>query len=293
MSESTGKNVAASVRQRLLNRSREAGEDYNLLLARYGNERLLYRLSVSPHAGRFVLKGALLFAAWIGTPHRPTRDLDLLGRGDPSPDALAGVFRELCDLPVDRDDGLRLDARGVVAREIREGHEYDGVRVTLPSLLGNARVPLQVDVGFGDAITPGPVTLTYPTLLPDSPPPVLAAYPPETVVAEKLQAMVDLGLANTRMKDFYDAWLLLRDFDLDDAVLAEAVRATFARRGTPLPPEVPTALTAAFADDGAKRRQWDAFVRRAGLATGCPDLPGVVATLRGRLLPLLRRASQE
>ena len=281
------------MRQRLLNRSREAGEDYNLLLARYGNERLLYRLSVSPHAGRFVLKGALLFAAWTGTPHRPTRDLDLLGRGDPSPHALAGVFRELCDLPVDRDDGLRLDARDIVAREIREGHEYNGVRVTLPSLLGNARVPLQVDVGFGDAITPVPVTLTYPTLLPDSPPPVLAAYPPETVVAEELQAMVDLGLANTRMKDFYDAWLLLRDVDLDDAVLAEAVRATFARRGTPLPPEVPTALTAAFADDGAKRRHWDAFVRRAGRATGCPDLPGVVATLRGRLLPLLRRASQE
>ena len=285
--------VVAFVRQRLLNRSREAGEDYNLLLTRYANEWLLYRLSVSPHAGQFVLKGALLFAAWTGTPHRPTRDLDLLGRGDPSPGALAGVFRELCDLPVDRDDGLRLVAGSVVAREIGEGREYGGVRVTLLGLLGNARVPLQVDVGFGDAITPGPVTLTYPTLLADSPPPVLAAYPPETVVAEKLQAMVDLGLANTRMKDFYDAWLLLRDFDLDDAVLAEAVRATFARRGTPLPSSTPLALTAAFADDRAKRRQWDAFVRRAGLVAGGPDLPDVVAALRGRLLPLLRPASRE
>ena len=290
MSKSADVNIAASVRQRLLNRSREAGEDYNLLLARYGNERLLYRLSVSPHAGRFVLKGALLFAAWTGTPHRPTRDLDLLGRGDPSPGALAGVFRELCDLPVDRDDGLRLDAGGVAAREIREGREYGGVRVTLPATLGNARVPLQVDVGFGDAITPGPVTLTYPTLLADSPPPVLAAYPPETVVAEKLQAMVDLGLANTRMKDFYDAWLLLRDFDLDDAVLAEAVRATFARRGTPLPPEVPTALTAAFADDGAKRRQWDAFVRRAGLAEAALELPAVIRNLQRRLAVVLEGA---
>ena len=287
MSESTGNHAAASVRQRLLNRSRETGEDYNLLLTRYGNERLLYRLSVSPHAGRFVLKGALLFAAWTGVPHRPTRDLDLLGRGDPSPDALAGVFRELCDLPVDRDDGLRLDAGGVLAREIREGREYGGVRVTLLGLLGNARVPLQVDVGFGDAITPGPVTLTYPTLLADSPPPVLAAYPPETVVAEKLQAMVDLGLANTRMKDFYDAWLLLRDFDLDDAVLAEAVRATFARRGTPLPSSTPLALTAAFADDGAKRRQWASFLAKSGVADAPVGLAEVVDYLRRRLLPLL------
>ena len=281
------KNVAASVRQRLLNRSRETGEDYNLLLTRYGNERLLYRLSVSPHAGRFVLKGALLFTAWTGTPHRPTRDLDLLGSGDPSPDGLADLFRNLSGQPVEQDDGLVLDAGSVAAREIREDQEYGGVRVMLLGLLGNGRVPLQVDVGFGDAVTPPPRELTYPTLLPDSPPPVLAAYPPETVVAEKLQAMVELGMANTRMKDFYDVWLLLRDFDLDDDVLADAVRATFARRKTPLPAGVPTALTPAFGEDVTKQRQWRAFVRRAGVEADAPDLAAVTTNLHARLLDVL------
>ena len=148
-------------------------------------------------------------------------------------------------------------------------------------------MPLQVVVGFGDAVTPPPRNLTYPTLLPDSPPPVLAAYPPETVVAEKLQAMVELGMADTRMKDFYDVWLLLRDFDLDDEVLADAVRATFARRKTPLPAEVPTALMPAFGEDGTKQKQWRAFVRRANVEADAPDLAAVTTDLHARLLDVL------
>lgn len=219
--------------------------------------------------------------------HRPTRDLDLLGSGDPSLDALSVVFRELCHLPVEKEDGLVFDAASVVAREIGEQQEYGGVRVTLLGLLGKGRVPLQVDIGFGDAITPGPTTLTYPTLLPNSLPPVVAAYPPETVVAEKLQAMVELGMANTRMKDFYDVWLLLRDFNLDDAALANAIGATFTRRGTPLPSDVPPALTPAFSEDETKGRQWNAFIRRGADA---PILPTVVHDLRLRLEPLLWRA---
>jgi len=284
---STPANVAASVRQRLLNRSRETGEDYNLLLTRFGNERLLYRIGASPHAERFVLKGALLFAAWTGTPHRPTRDLDLLGRGDPSPAAVANLIRAACERPPEQDDGLRFDAAAIVAHEIREAQEYGGVRVAVPATLGNARVPLRVDVGFGDVVTPPPRPLTYPTLLPNLPPPVLAAYPPETVVAEKVQAMVELGMANTRLKDFFDVWLLLRDFDLDDASLTAAIHATFARRRTPLPVESPVAFSDAFAADDVKRQQWAAFVGRSGLTTAAPSFGEVVAALRDRLRALL------
>ena len=280
-------NVAASVRQRLLNRSRETGEDYNLLLTRFGNERLLYRIGASPHADRFVLKGAMLFAAWTGTPHRPTRDLDLLGRGDPSPDAVAALIRGACETPITRDDGLRFDLSGVTAQEIREAQEYGGVRVAVPATLGNARVPLRVDVGFGDVVTPPARPLTYPTLLADLPPPVLAAYPPETVVAEKVQAMVELGMANTRLKDFFDVWLLLRDFELDDASIATAIRATFTRRRTPLPASLPTALSDAFAHDEAKLEQWAAFVGRSGVAGVVPPFGAVIAALRDRLTPLL------
>lgn len=276
-------NVAASVRQRLLNRSRETGEDYNLLLTRFGNERLLYRIGASPHADRFVLKGAMLFAAWTGTPHRPTRDLDLLGRGDPSPDAVADLIRVACERAPEQDDGLRFDVAGIVAHEIREAQEYGGVRVAVPATLGNARVPLRVDVGFGDVVTPPAQPLTYPTLLPNLPPPVLAAYPPETVVAEKVQAMVELGMANTRLKDFFDVWLLLRDFNLSDKALAAAIRATFARRHTPLPIATPTALSDAFARDDVKRAEWSAFVRRVGLADTAPSLDQVVTALRDRL----------
>ena len=171
-----------------------------------------------------------------------------------------------------------LDAGSVAAREIREDPEHGGVRVMRLGFLGNGRVPLQVDVGFGDAISPGPRELTYPSLLPDSPRPVLPAYPPETAMAEKLQAMIDLGMANTRMKDFFDVWLLLRDFDVDDALLVDAVRATFARRGTPLPEDVPIALPDALSQDVAKRVQWLAFLRRAGLVSesGGPELAEVV-----------------
>lgn len=282
-------NVAASVRQRLLNRSRETGEDYNLLLTRFGNERLLYRIGASPHADRFVLKGAMLFAAWTGTPHRPTRDLDLLGRGDPSPGAVADLIRAACERAPDQDDGLRFDTVAIAAHEIREAQEYGGVRVAVPATLGNARVPLRVDVGFGDVVTPAARPLTYPTLLPNFAPPVLAAYPPETVVAEKVQAMVELGMANTRLKDFFDVWLLLRDFDLDDVSLAAAIRATFARRRTPLPVELPTAFTDAFGSDLVKRAEWAAFVRRAGLSGTAPSLDQVVLALRDRLAPSFGR----
>ncbi len=276
--------VAQSVRQRLLNRSRETGEDYNLLLTRYAVERLLYRLSQSEHVDAFVLKGALLFTVWTGAMHRPTRDLDLLGFGEPSEDRLVGVFRSVCDQAVD-DDGMSFDANSVTATPIRDEHAYAGIRLRLATKLGNARLNLQVDVGFGDVVTPEARTEAYPTLL-DQPAPRLLVYSPESVIAEKLETMVSLGMANSRMKDFYDTWVLLQQFELDDTVLAAAIRATFERRRTAIPSSVPLALTGEFAGDPDKQRQWVGFLTRSGLPH-THELAAVVHTIRDRLLPLL------
>lgn len=282
--------VAQSIRQRLLNRSRETGEDYNLLLTRYAIERLLYRLSQSEHANDFVLKGAMLFTVWTGALHRPTHDLDLLGFGDPSEERLVGVFRNVCDQAVD-DDGMSFDANTITATSIRDEHAYAGNRLRIEAKLGNARLNVQVDVGFGDVVTPEAVTKAYPTLL-DQPVPMLRVYSPESVIAEKLEAMVSLGMANSRMKDFYDAWVLLQQFELDDAVLAAAIRATFERRRTSIPSGVPLGLTDEFAGDPGKQLQWVGFLRRSGLPD-TQELLAVVHTLRDRLLPLLTRPSKE
>jgi predicted nucleotidyltransferase component of viral defense system len=287
----SGKNVAHSVHQRLLNMSRSTGEDFQLLLTRYAVERLLYRLGESEHAPEFVLKGAMLFALWTGHLHRPTRDLDLLGFGDPDAERLRTVFFSLCEAAAP-DDGLVFGADTVEVRPIREEQEYGGQRVTLLVRLGSARVDLQVDVGFGDAITPAAEAVEFPTLL-GMDRPRLRAYPRETVVAEKLEAMVLLGLTNSRMKDFYDVVVLARTFTFDGPDLVRAVRATFDRRKTTLPAAPPVALTDAFAADDAKRRQWAAFRKRGGseVEKVVGDLDGVVAEVRGFLGPILSAAA--
>ncbi|HEY3444852.1 MAG TPA: nucleotidyl transferase AbiEii/AbiGii toxin family protein [Myxococcales bacterium] len=277
------KNIAASVQARLLALSRERGEDFQLLLTRYALERLLYRLAESPHSGGFVLKGAMLFALWTGQPHRATRDLDLLGFGDVTIPSLETLFRELCALKV-ADDGLVFDAARVQGSLIREDQDYGGVCIEMEARLGVARVSLQVDVGIGDAVKP--VVVTYPTLL-DFPAPKLWAYPRETVVAEKLQAMVTLGIANSRMKDFYDLWMLARTFEFDGERLAKAIDATFKRRKTELTGQPPLALTPTFATDPSKMTQWQAFLRRTRLGEDAGDLAEVVAEVRVFLLPVL------
>lgn len=256
--------LEASVSARLNKLARERRDDFQLVLLRYANERLLYRLSQSPHAESFVLKGAALFTLWTGRPHRATRDIDLLGFGDTSEAHIHDVFKDLLtlDLP---DDGVAFDLATMVVSAIREDQEYGGVRVVLFAHVASARVRLQVDVGFGDAITPPATVIDFPALL-DFPAPRLRAYPRETVVAEKLEAMVQLGISNSRMKDFYDVALLARDFDFDGELLSRAVRATFARRGTPLPLDTPVALSAAFAEDSSKRTQWSGFARKANVS---------------------------
>jgi hypothetical protein len=290
----TLKNVAASVRQRLRNRARERGDDFQDVLTRYGLERFLYRLTKSPHAGRFVLKGASLFLLWSDRPHRTTRDVDLLGSGDNSIPQMEEVFRGICDVSVE-DDGLRFRPETVRGQAISREEEYVGLRMTLTGTLGNARIPIQVDIGFGDAVTPEPEIVDYPVLLSTLPAPRLRAYRRETVIAEKFQAMVELGMTNSRMKDFYDLFMIGQLFDVDGALLARAIKATFARRQMSMPEEPPAALTAAFFTDGSKQAQWSAFVRRVHAESGGSELLGLEEVVRGIerfLMPVARAAAR-
>lgn len=280
-------NVAASVRARLLNLSRQSGEQFGLLLSRFAAERLLYRLSISPHRDEYLLKGAALFAAWQNVPRRPTRDVDFLGRGDASPAHLSAVFRSLCEIEA-LEDGVRFDRATVEIAPIRQEQHYGGQRVRLVARLGEARVPLRVDVGFGDVVTPPPRETEYPTLL-ALPAPRLRFYPPETVIAEKWQAMVELGQANSRLKDFYDIWTLAQHLEFDGAVLCQAIAATFERRRTALPETVPAALGSAFSLDRSKATQWHAFIRKSRLQD-VPELHEVTADLLRFLWPVTQAA---
>ena len=234
-------NVSASVRQRLLNQARAQGKDYQVLLTRYVLERFLYRLSQSPYRNRFVVKGAILFLLWEGEFHRTTRDLDLLAFDSSESARLEAAVREICAIKIDEEDGVVFRPETVRGRAIREDRIHDGVRLTVEAHLGSARLPLQIDIGFGDAIIPTPEIAAFPVLL-DLPTPILHVYPKETVVTEKFQAMVELGMINSRMKDFYDLWYLSRHFAFDGATLLQAIKATFERRGTSLQSERPLAL---------------------------------------------------
>ena len=286
MSSAAKKNLPASVRQRLLNLSDKSGVAFELILTRFAVERLLYRLTQSRYADGFLLKGAMLFAVWSPEAHRPTRDVDLLGFGTSELEQVEATFKELCGVPVD-DDGLVFIATSVRAEGIREGAHYAGVRVNLIAKLANVKIPVQVDVGYGDAVFPGPETVTFPALL-DFPAPTLRAYPIYTVVAEKLEAMVVLGEINSRMKDFFDLWFLCEHFDFERAILAQAVKGTFERRKSPLPkPGTIYALSDAFAQD--KKPLWNAFLTRNRLEA--IDLPAVLSRLNAFLLPVIEEGT--
>lgn len=281
------KNVAASVKDKLLALAKKNGEAFDLVLSRYAIERLLFRLSRSPHSEDFIVKGATLFVLWTGTPHRATRDLDLLGRGSTDLKRLEKVFGEVIAAEVD-DDGL-VFLEAVRTARIKEDADYEGVRVQLVAHLGSARIPVQVDVGFGDAVTPAAKLTDFPTML-DAAAPRLRAYAMETVIAEKLHAMVALDLANSRMKDFFDVWLLAQRFDFDGARLANAVRATFKRRDTELVLE-PTALTTEFADAPGKSAQWQGFIKKTRPDVAPASLHAVIDALGPFLKPLLAWAT--
>ena len=258
-------NRSASILARLLNLARQRGDDYNLLLNHFALERLLCRVAASPHVDRFLLKGALLFSLWYDQPHRPTRDADLLALGSDDTATLIATFRDIGG--IEMDDGIAFDPQSVRADSIRDDNRYGGLRVRLTGHIGNVRCALQIDVGFGDAVTPEPQTVMFPVLLADLAAPRLRVYPVYTVIAEKYHAMVILGLANTRMKDFFDIATIARRTDLDGATLARAIGATFARRDTALPTRPPVALTRGFDEDDDKQRQWQAFIRKGRIET--------------------------
>jgi hypothetical protein len=262
--------------------------DPNLVLARFATERFLYRLSCSPHAHRFVLKGALLMLVWLGETIRPTRDADLLGFGEMTGPSLTRIFTEVCNVAVEP-DGLALLPSSVRVDPIRSEDTYGGQRATLQARLGSARLRVQVDVGIGDAVSPEPVWLEYPALL-DFPRPRLRAYRPETAIAEKLHAMVVLGGANSRMRDFFDLHALAARERFEGNVLAAALRATFDRRRTPVPDALPLALTPAFAAIPGKQAQWQAFLRKSGGLAAPDQLGSVVGAIATFLEPALAAA---
>lgn len=280
-------NVAASVRARLLNVAKIQGVDFNQVLVRFALERILYRLTQSQHADRFLLKGALLFTLWYDMPHRATRDADLLGFGASDLTSVSETFRDIAAVSVD--DGIAFDPASVTVEEIRKEAGYGGVRVIIAGELAKARCKTQIDVGFGDAVTPAPVDSVYPVLLEDLPAPKLRAYPTYTVIAEKLHAIALLGMTNSRLKDYFDLSVLLERETLDTDLLAQAIKATFERRGMSLPDVVPVGLTDEFAHDSSRQSLWLAFLKKNELPP--ETLHVIVDRVRSVLAPALNRAA--
>ncbi|HEY9215564.1 MAG TPA: nucleotidyl transferase AbiEii/AbiGii toxin family protein [Ancylobacter sp.] len=249
-------NIAKSVKDRLLNIARAEGRAFDILLVRFALERLLYRLSISAHRDRFVLKGGMLVTVWMTNDNRVTRDADFLGHGDADPDRLIADFGQI--MAIESDDGLAFDIDALAATVIREEMEYGGIRLKTAAYLERTRIPVTIDIGFGDAMADATQRLNYPTLL-DFPVPQVRSYPPATVIAEKFQAMVALGVLNGRMKDYYDLWAIPRAINIAADDLDAAIRATFERRRTPIPRERPPGLSAEMFGDEGKQRQWRAY----------------------------------
>jgi len=280
-------NIAASVHDRLLARAMAERRPFDELLQYYAIERFLYRLSRSRHVDRFVLKGALMIQIWGGPFSRATRDIDLLSTSVVSVDRMSEIFQDCLDVNV-KDDGLRFDAESIRSEEIRLGAEYGGVRVTFRAFLENADIRLQVDVGFGDVGTPKAKPVVYPSLL-GLEEPRLLGYTPETTVAEKLQAMVVLDMANSRMKDFLDVWQLAANREFAGRTLARAVRSTFDRRKTPFPGTTPIAFTSAFSENEEKQVQWNAYLRKERIHAQekPPSLKDAIDVIASFALPVL------
>ena len=277
------KDLAASVRARLLNIAKAQGADFNQILVRFALERILYRLSQSAHADHFLLKGALLFTLWYDMPHRTTRDADLLGFGASDLESITQTFRDIASVKVD--DGIVFDPASVSVEDIRKDAGYAGARVLITGEIAKARCKTQIDIGFGDAVTPGPVHAVYPVLIADLPAPRLRTYPVYTVISEKLHAIALLGITNSRLKDYLDLRVLLDREALNANTLARAIAATFIRRGMPVPAVLPIGLTDEFATDSSRQAMWHAFLKKNEITI--TPLPDVVAKLRAILEPAL------
>ncbi len=283
------KNIGASIRQRLLTKARETDRPFSELLQYFAMERFLYRLSKSSYVDHFILKGALMLTVWEAPLTRPTMDIDFLGRIENSVETLIKVTREICQQEVEP-DGIVFDVTEVDAERIAEDADYEGIRIRFRGSLDTARFVIQLDIGFGDIIVPSPESMNYPTIL-DLPTPQLRGYSRESTIAEKFEAMVKLGILNSRMKDFFDIWLMSRQFDFNGTILAEAITKTFSTRGTKIPAE-PLALTDAFAEDAIIATQWRGFVRRNRLSEAPKDLTEVIVSIGAFLKPISERLAE-
>ena len=284
------KNTAASVRQRLLNKARETVRPFQELLQYYAMERFLYRMSQSPHSHKFILKGSLMFVAWRAPLSRPTMDIDLLGRISNRTDYIVEAVRDVCAQEVEP-DGMRFDPDSVAAERIVEDADYEGVRVRFLAYLDTARISMQLDIGFGDQVVPSPGIVEYPSIL-QMPAPNIHGYSRESAVAEKFEAMVKLGVLNSRMKDFYDIWLLCRQYDFAGETLTSAIRTTFANRGTEMTTQ-PVALTGSFSEDATKRTQWRAFIRKSRLENAPQELADITSAIALFLEPAIKAVVNE
>jgi predicted nucleotidyltransferase component of viral defense system len=273
------------VRQRLLNKAREKGRPFNELLQYFAMERFLYRLSKSLYVDNFVLKGALMLSVWEAPLSRPTMDIDLLGRINNSVEAIVAVTRVICRQEVEP-DGIAFDTNSIVGERITEDADYEGVRVRFKGSLDTAQIAMQLDIGFGDMVVLSPELTDYPTIL-DLPAPQLYVYSRESTIAEKFEAMVKLGILNSRMKDFFDIWLMLRQFDFEGQKLSTAIAKTFSTRGTDIQSE-PISLTNTFVDDTVKTAQWRGFIRKNRLTNVSQDLGEVVKAIAAFLGPIAK-----
>ncbi len=288
MTNNKPKNVAASVRQRLLNKARAEKRPFNELLQYYAMERFLYRLSKSKHKDKFILKGAMMLRVWDVSMTRPTKDIDFLGITSNDISNIIGLLKDVCRVPVEA-DGLNFGTESFSGEVIKEDADYEGARILFIGYLDTARINMQIDVGFDDKVTPKAKTISYPVLL-DYPAPRIKAYNKETLIAEKLEAMIKLGELNSRMKDFYDIYILSKTFSFDGNTLIKAIKATFKQRGTQIPKDKPLALTDEFANSTDKNNQWKAFINRNNLDDFNIDFPQLIKALGGFLLKPLKAA---
>lgn len=285
------KDFAASIRQRLYNHARQHGEDFTWVLNRYAIERFLFRLSLTEAGEHYVLKGATLFVTWPDHVSRPTKDLDLLGQGSPEPTALMDLFALICAVSAP-EDGIVFDPTTLKMEPVREADKYQGATLGLQGRLGRAVIPVQIDIGFGDHVSPAPKRADFPCLLDDLPRASVLMYPPETVVAEKFEAIIRFGEANSRLKDFYDIWLATRTFTFNLAAMVEAVSGTLRRRETTVPTSMPVGLGDAFASFVEQKGQWTAFLRRTRPTVNPPEFAQLVDELRRFFRPIISGLAQ-
>lgn len=284
------KDPASSIRARLFALAKTNGDDFQRILTRYAIERLLFRLSQTEATARYVLKGAMLFVTWPEHVFRPTGDLDLLGQGDPTPEALKELFARICQVELP-DDGILFDPTTLKVEPVREADKYQGARLSMKAGLAGAVITVLIDIGFGDHVYPAPKRETFPALLPGLPEVNILMYPPETVVAEKFEAIIRFGEANGRIKDFHDIWVTTRTFPFDLASVVEAVGGTLKRRETTIPVEMPIGLTGAFVAIVEERGLWAGFLRRTPPTMEPPPFPQLQEELRRFFRPIITSLS--